>query len=144
MNTSEKLDHYVELEKATEDRRRTLDNWKQEMIDSVTPLEVKEKIREIEEEFKPKYDALGTDEIAKGAAAELAQLKKEITAETIAAGESLKGRFKMAVLTKEKTEKLIVVNTGILKGMTVNIPKLHECWVEKEETTPASVTFRKI
>jgi hypothetical protein len=50
----------------------------------------------------------------------------------------------MAVLQKSTSEKVVIVDTGMLVGMTVNIPKLQACWHYETNESQAKVTFRKM
>ncbi len=143
MTTEEKLDRYYVLENANNDRIAILDNEKSSLIDSVYTPEIRQKVEEINAEFADKYRQIENDEISKKAKEEMSSLKKQIEKEVIEKNESIKGTYKIAVLTKEKKETTIEVDTGMLKGMTVDNPKLQSCWKEVEVTTPAKVVIRK-
>ncbi|MFA5416930.1 MAG: hypothetical protein WC341_00590 [Bacteroidales bacterium] len=140
----ELLDRLVELEKYEQQLFDTLNTEKQKMIDSVLTPEIRAKIQEIEEEFLPKYASIQSDPLTEERYSEMESIKKAVTAMTIQAGESLKGKLKMAVLQKAKIEEVIIVDTGMLVGMTVNIPKLQACWHKETHTSSAKVTFRNI
>lgn len=140
MNTIDKLNEYAELESWAENQRKVLDAEKQALLETILTAEQKEAIREINAEYQSKYDALDSDLTKTN---RKMALRSEIIQETIEAGHSWTGSQYSAVLTKEKTNEEVVVDTGMLVGMTVNIPKLKECWHKESTTTPARVTIRR-
>ena len=144
MNTAEKLDWLHSLEGANSERIAILDQQKQALIDSVYTPEIRKAVEDINAEFAPKYEAIANDPTSLATMEQIVKLRKEIEAETIEANQTLKGLYKMAVLTKEKVTEEIVVDTGMLVGMTVNIRKLQACWKRVETTTPPKVVIRKI
>jgi hypothetical protein len=149
ITTNMKLDLYEDLELEIKNnqyivnnKRKALDDEKNEMIASILTPEQKEQMEDINSEFERQYEILNNNEELKDNKKELEELKAEIQNETLKAGMTIKGSKKMCVYTPEKVKTIVVVNTEMLKGMTVNIPKLKECWHEETETTPAKVVIR--
>jgi hypothetical protein len=152
IGTSAKLDKYEELElkiknnqNDVNEKRNKLDIEKNELLASILTPEQKEKMDEINAEFQRHYDVLNNNLELISDQTILNILKIEIQGETLGAGVTIRGLKnpkKMCVYTPEKIKTTIVVNTEMLKGMTVNIPKLKECWHEETETTPAKVAIR--
>ena len=146
----ELLDTLAEVEerianrqKATDEKRKLLDQSKEALLASILTPEQLAKMEEIKAEFAPKYATLENPAEVEADSQRVATLKTDITAETLQRKETIHGLKKMCVYTPESTKKIVDVNTEMLKGLTVNIPKLQACWVEREETTEAKVAFRK-
>lgn len=91
MNTVQKLDQLAEM-KAQND---LLKIKKQELIDSVMTLEIKQQLRDIDDEFEPQLEAINNKD---------SELRKEIKAEIIEGGETIKGASLQAVYSKGRTK----------------------------------------
>lgn len=151
MTTSDLLNEYAEIEekiaqheKINNDKRVTLDKSKDVLLASILTPEQKIKMDEINEEFKPKYEALASDDTLKADKESLAALKAVIEAETLVAKETQRGLKKMCVYTPAKTNTITTVNVEQLKGMALNIPKLKALYEEHDETTDPKAVIRKI
>ena len=98
---------------------------KAELIASVIPEEVKAKIAEIEAEFA---DTEIGDKITR--------LENEIREEALKFGDTVKGRYLMAVYSKGRT----VWNTEALEGVLVAYPELEKF----RDTGKPSISLRKV
>ena len=87
LSTAEKLERLVKLYS----ERDSLEAQKQALIDQVLPLEVRDRLNDIETEFAQKAEA---------AAANIESLEAEVKAETLASGESVRAAGIQAVWNK--------------------------------------------
>jgi hypothetical protein len=152
LSSSVKLDKYEELElkiknnqDAVNEKRLILDEEKNKLLASILTPEQKEKMDEINAEFENQYEVLNNNLELKQNKETLELMKKEIQEDTLKAKVTIKGSVnpkKMCVYTPEKVKTNFIVDEGLLKGMTINIPKLKNCWHEETETTPARVAIR--
>jgi len=151
MNTVEKLDRYAELEtevannlQATNEKRQMLDAEKEKLLASILTPEQLVQMSEIKAEFVDKYESLNNNDDLKAKQSEMSALEKEIQAETIVKGETIKAENHkvMCVFTPAKAKSEVIVDTGMLKGLTLTIPKLKECWHEEVKTMPAKAYIR--
>lgn len=108
MRTEDKLNQLYGYQVAREARLVK----KQELIDSVIPQEVKDRLAEIEVEFAE------TDE----AKAKVATLEKEIRDEVIAAGRTIQGRYLMVTYADGR----VTWDTKALEGYVVDHPELKQ------------------
>lgn len=123
MNTIEKLDAIAEYESQLD----VLYAAKQQLVYEATPQHVRDRLAEIEVEFSGKTEAV-TENVAK--------LKEEVQAEILAAGETVKGKFYMAVWNKGR----VSWDSKKLDGMSSIIPALNDAKKEGEPT----VAFRRV
>ena len=104
----EKLDLLAEFMAA----RQAIALEKQALIDTIVTPEIKAKLQEIEEEFKPRFEAM--DEIIGKAEKEAKELALQI-------GESFKGSFLHAVYNKGK----VTWNVQGLDGYAIDHPEIR-------------------
>ncbi len=110
MNTQEKLDRLAEL-----DANRDVVILDMESLrNSVIPIEVKEKLNEIDAEFSPRLEAI---------AAERAQLEAEIRNDVMISGESAAGDVYRASYVKGR----VSWNTEALDGYALTHPEINIC-----------------
>lgn len=122
MNAVEKLEQIARLYDAKEVRRLQ----QEELIRSVTPVEVREKIDEINEEF------MVSDTISP----EIERLTQEVKDEVISAKQTVKGSVLMAVLSKGR----VSWDDKMLMGYAASHPEILPF---REEGSP-SVSIRKV
>lgn len=122
MNAVEKLEQIARLYDAKEVRRLQ----QEELIRSVTPVEVREKIDEINEEF------MVSDTISP----EIERLTQEVKDEVISTKQTVKGSVLMAVLSKGR----VYWDDKMLMGYAASHPEILPF---REEGSP-SVSIRKV
>ena len=121
--TSEKLDQLSEFQA----QQAVLYPRRQEKIDAIlTPDQLKQ-IADIEAEFATQAAAVVEN---------IDRLTEEIKAETLAAGDTIKGTHLMAVWGKGRT----TWDSKLLEGMSRLIPQLNDA----RKTGEPTVSFRKI
>lgn len=91
MTTTDKLNQLAELNA----QKDLLQLKKQELIDSILTPEIKSQIAEIEEEFEPQLEAIGSKD---------SELRKDIKAEILEHGETVKGTKYQAIWMKGRTK----------------------------------------
>jgi hypothetical protein len=150
MNIEKMLDEYAVLEgsilnheKINNEKRKILDQAKENMITSILTEDQKKQLEEINAELQSKYDALNNDQDFAHLKVALADQKKVIVDEVLKVEKTIHGTTKMAVFIPKKTEEKVIVNTDMLKAFTIDIKKLQACWTVEKNETPASVTIRK-
>jgi len=143
MDTFQKLEKLAELqdflytyETTKDDTKAALDAEQQKLIDSVLTPEILAKVEEIKLEFKPKFEALESDEkyVAKKEAADI--LTAEIKDEVVKAGQTIKGSCLMAVFAKGR----VSWDTKSLDGYVVAHPEVEQF----RKVGEPSVSIRKI
>lgn len=105
----EQLDKLAEL-KAQVD---VLKFKKQELIDSVLTPEIKQQVKDIEDEFAPEFESLNQT---------LSSVEKKIKEDVVQAGETVKGNFLMAVFSKGR----VSWDTKGLNGVLAVYPQLEQ------------------
>lgn len=123
MNTKEKLDKLADMY-AQEDVIRL---EKQKIIDSILTDEIKEKITEIEDEFKLQTEGLQNN---------IAALESEIKKDVVAIAESVKGEHLQAVYNKGR----VSWDDKGLEGLMITFPDI----VKFRRAGNPSVSIRKI
>jgi len=108
MNTQEKLDKIADLKSAQSLR----ESEKQALIDQVLTPEIKTKIAEIEAEFAASDNITDTINL----------LTEEVKSEVAQLGETVKGKFLMAVYSKPR----VSWDTKALDGYIVSHPELTQ------------------
>ena len=108
MNTQEKLDKIADLKSAQSLR----ESEKQALIDQVLTPEIKTKIAEIEAEFAASDNVTDTINL----------LTEEVKSEVAQLGETVKGKFLMAVYSKPR----VSWDTKALDGYIVSHPELTQ------------------
>jgi len=152
LTTAEKLDLYEQTElriknsqNSVNEKRNQLDVEKNELLASILTPEQKEEMDEINAEFQRHYDVLNNNKELAQDQETLKLLKETIKNETLKAKVTIKGiknPKKMCVYIPEKEKINFIVDEGLLRGMTINIPKLQACWHEEKETTPANTALK--
>ena len=123
MNTEEKLDLLSSCRNGMDE----LNSEKQKLINTILPDDIKQKLNDIDAEFKIKLDAL-TNQIS--------EIEAEIKQDTLHIGSTVKGSFLMAVWNKARES----VDMKQLKGYAVAHPEVNSMI----KTGEPSVTIRKV
>lgn len=108
MDTTNKLDELFGIN----ERIKLIRDRREKMIENAVPEEVKKKIQEVKEEFPEPIELM----IVAG------NLQKEIADETIAKGETIKGKHLMAVFSKGRTS----FDLAKLEGYAVAHPEIDQ------------------
>ena len=106
-----------------------LDITRQELIDQVLTPEIKTRLREIDDEFAPKYE---------GVTAKIVDLKAQIKAEVLRVKASVKGRYYQAVYAKGRKGGW---DGDKLDGFAMAHPEILKA--KKPDGNP-DVSFRKV
>jgi hypothetical protein len=119
MNTEQKLDRLAELDAQKDLVQMDMDNLKQ----SVIPVEIKEKLDDINAEYSPKLEAIST---------ERATLEAEIRNDVMVSGQSVKGEVYNASYVNGRTswdtkalDGYAAVHPEILQFKTVGAPTVR-------------------
>lgn len=130
IDTLQKIERLSECE---EDRRRktaALDSQRQALIDEILTPEIKAKLKEIDEELAPFYQAVNAG------SEEEQRLRDEITADVVELKHSVKGRMLQVVYVSPRD----TWNTAALEGYAAAHPELNQF----KKTGAAGVSFRKV
>ena len=127
---TQKIEKLADLQEQVAIQRTALDTQKQALVDSILTEEIKAKIKEIDVEFSPQYDAV--NEMQK----KVTEIEKEVKDDVIASGETLKGTRLMAVYAKGR----VSWDTKALDGYVVAHPEVDQF----RKVGEPSVSIRKV
>lgn len=123
MNTQEKLDQLAEFES----QRDSLNAQRDELLAQILPADIKQKMDDINAEFNAKAHAVNEN---------INTLSDEIRSEVLASGETIKGKYVMAIWNKGRTSW----DSNKLDGMASIIPQINEA----RKTGEPSVSFKHV